>query len=211
MKSPFSLLLLLAVVALVGSSCSSTTTIETADGLLAEPTGAPLDAPTPEPTAESTPAQTAEPTGADAPDDGDAGNTADTEDGIFGIGGSDQIDSLVTDCQAGSDQACDILYQVTTDGSAEEAVAIDCGGRGEAIETLFCTAGVRGAIGSLYFDEESKALPGIADDCESGDMTACDFLFFRSPVGSEYEAMGNTCAGLIEVALPDCRTQFGDS
>ena len=86
---------------------------------------------------------------------------------------------------------------------------LDCGGRGEPA-TAFCTEGVVSQDGGVLFDEESSALPDIAEDCESGDMTACDFLYFRSPLGSDYETLGNSCAGLTEVAIPDCRTQFGN-
>ena len=31
------------------------------------------------------------------------------------------------------------------------------------------------------------------DGCAAGDMDECDALFFRSPVGSEYEVYGDTC------------------
>ena len=37
------------------------------------------------------------------------------------------------------------------------------------------------------------------DACEAGSGTACDDLFWQSPVGSEYEAFGNTCGNRMEL------------
>lgn len=130
------------------------------------------------------------------------------EDNAFGAGGTEQVEGLVADCIDGSDLACDILYQLTAFDSPEEEIALTCGGR-SLVEVIFCTEGVE-ATDSTSFDPTSEALPQLATDCEEGDMTACDFLFFRSPIGSEWEDIGNTCAGRTKVALPDCRTQFGD-
>jgi hypothetical protein len=41
-------------------------------------------------------------------------------------------------------------------------------------------------------------LDGLWDGCAAGDAAACDELYFESPIGSEYEAFGDTCAGLSD-------------
>ncbi|MBA3606648.1 MAG: hypothetical protein H0W46_11895, partial [Acidimicrobiia bacterium] len=35
----------------------------------------------------------------------------------------------------------------------------------------------------------------LAQDCYDGDMNACDELYNESPLGSDYEAYADTCAG----------------
>lgn len=119
-----------------------------------------------------------------------------------------RVASLVRDCVEGNDLACDILFQVTEARSPEEAVALDCGGRGFDDSRGFCTAGVSRDKGDFFFNESSPALPGIADDCREGDMTACDFLYFRSEFESDYEDLGDGCGDRVQIAVPDCRTLF---
>ena len=131
------------------------------------------------------------------------------DDESFGIGGDEQLAGLLEDCQGGSDQACDILFQLSPPDSAEEEVALTCGGRAADEEVDFCTSGVDANAGSYFFDLASPGLDDIATACEDGDMTACDFLYFRSPVGSRYEELGTSCGGRTTVAIPDCRTAIG--
>ena len=133
---------------------------------------------------------------------------ADEQSG-FGLGGDDQIQGLIDDCQADSDPACDILFQLSEYESAEEAIALTCGGRSDA-EVLFCTPDIQNDGEFLHFDIESAGLDDLVTACEDGDMTICDFLYFRSPVGSTFEQIGNTCGGRTSVALPDCRTFFAE-
>lgn len=40
---------------------------------------------------------------------------------------------------------------------------------------------------------DSAELDALWDDCEAGNMAACDDLFNESPVGSDYERFGDTC------------------
>ena len=51
--------------------------------------------------------------------------------------------------------------------------------------------------GDLGDDAELDAL---AQDCFDGDFSACDQLFFESPVDSDYEAYGDSCGGRNEPA-----------
>ena len=47
---------------------------------------------------------------------------------------------------------------------------------------------------------DDPALDRMWDACEGGEMQACDDLFFESPVGSDYEAFGNSCGRRNEPA-----------
>lgn len=132
------------------------------------------------------------------------GPEADSEAG-FGLGGVEQLASLTDDCVADSDLACDILFQLTALDSEEEAIALSCGGRRQ-VDVIFCSEGIVPDGQTLAFDITSPALDQLVADCESGDMTTCDFLFYRSPVGSSFEELGFTCGGRVAVATPDCRT-----
>jgi hypothetical protein len=41
-------------------------------------------------------------------------------------------------------------------------------------------------------------LDALAGACFDGDMQACDDLFDQAPIGSDYRAYGDTCAGRQE-------------
>lgn len=47
---------------------------------------------------------------------------------------------------------------------------------------------------------DDPQLDGLAQDCFDGDFSACDQLFFESPVDSDYEAYGDSCGGRNEPA-----------
>ena len=56
-------------------------------------------------------------------------------------------------------------------------------------------------------DEDFSAL---IDDCEGGDMHACDELWLTTPVGSDEERIGATCGGRSEELLNGgCEDEFG--
>jgi hypothetical protein len=38
----------------------------------------------------------------------------------------------------------------------------------------------------------------MQDDCEGGELLACDLLFLESPEGSAYEQVAVTCGGTVE-------------
>lgn len=44
---------------------------------------------------------------------------------------------------------------------------------------------------------QSAWLDDLADWCLTGDLIACDDLWYESPVGTEWEAIGGTCGGLV--------------
>jgi len=124
----------------------------------------------------------------------------------FGLGGAEQLEELRNDCEAGSLIACDVLFQLSDFDSEEETIALACGGRADSTDG-FCTNGIVAAEGALFFDEDSEGLDAVIDRCvDDADLTACDFLFFRSGPNSDTEEIGGTCGGRVDVAVPDCRT-----
>lgn len=52
-------------------------------------------------------------------------------------------------------------------------------------------SGTASSGATSYGDDAS--LDALWDSCEAGDMAACDDLYFASPIGSEYEAFGDSC------------------
>ncbi len=214
----------MAAAALFIAGCSSTTVVARDDRASAttpsEATAVPGDNESPD--ADASDPDVAAPEDGATDEDADEENTsdegddrgsrdddADTANG-FGLGGAEQLGALLTDCEAGSDLACDILFQLSDFDSVEETAALTCGGRSE-IERLFCTEGIDAAANELSFDVTSDGLERVVGQCEDdGDMTACDFLYYRSPVDSDLEEIGATCGGRVTVAVPDCRTLLAD-
>lgn len=62
-------------------------------------------------------------------------------------------------------------------------------------------------------DGEDTSLEDFADeidDCEGGDMAACDDLFLNTPADSEAERIGATCGGRSDEEIPfQCEATFG--
>ena len=218
------LLTLLAIAALIVSACSSTTVVARNERPSAVDGASAADASTSDGAApsESSADTDDDDASVDLADEDAAEDAADDrgsregaepttpreleEEQGFGLGGAEQLQGLLVDCEGGSDMACDILFELSAFDSDEENAALTCGGRAETAQ-IFCTEGVSAIPDELVFDEDSEGLDVIVEACEDdGDMTACDFLYFRSPFESTYEEIGATCGGRVQVAVPDCRT-----
>lgn len=57
---------------------------------------------------------------------------------------------------------------------------------------------------------DSEALDLLYDDCELGEMLACDNLFDLSEAGSEYEAFADTCGDRVEFVDDTCVAELGE-
>lgn len=96
---------------------------------------------------------------------------------------SSKPDAVSDGLLAQSLEACDIDEQALGGGGDEDdedsttTTAEDVGGDDEVADD--------------YGDD--PALDALYDDCEDGDMAACDELYFASDVDSGYEAFGETC------------------
>ena len=57
----------------------------------------------------------------------------------------------------------------------------------------------------------------LVDECEAGDLGACDDLYAQSDVGSNYERYGRTCGGRLPASAADdvpggvCAERYGDA
>jgi hypothetical protein len=128
-------------------------------------------------------------TGDDGPSDGDP----------FTYGDDAEFDALWDACEEGNGAACDELFWSSPGGSDYETFGNTCGERFSEDDVPFsCEEEIGGekvddssGDGTAYGDD--PALDALWDACEEGDGTACDDLFWQSPVDSEYEAFGNTC------------------
>ncbi len=104
-----------------------------------------------------------------------------------------RLDDLYAACEGGDMQACDDLYLESPTGSDYEAFGATCGNRTDG--SRWCVdedlSGISGGDINGYGDDPT--LDALWDDCAGGDMTACDALYTESPMGSEYEAFGDTC------------------
>ena len=112
-----------------------------------------------------------------------------SDDDLFGSGASSygddpELDALWDACEAGDDVACDDLYWESPLGSEYESFAQENGGG---------SGGLFGSGASSYGDDPE--LDVLWDACEAGDDVACDDLYWESPLGSEYESFGLSCAG----------------
>lgn len=68
-------------------------------------------------------------------------------------------------------------------------------------------------IGDIDLDGGETLIDAQLDEwyaqCEAGDGAACDNLYFQSPLGSEYEAFGNTCGGRVPEGALSCADELG--
>jgi hypothetical protein len=121
---------------------------------------------------------------------------------------SAEFDALGASCQEGDMGACDALWVTTPVGSVAEAYGGSCGGRLDELVNGGCGEEFEGewdlpdaqAPGDLGSDSD---LDELVDECESGDMFACDDLYGDSDSGSDYEAYAITCGGRLPSAAID--------
>lgn len=195
--------LALLILSLLGVACTSTTVL--GEGRLGAPTETATEAETDRGDREIPDGESDTATG---PSDEDALPDA-AEDEFASLGDDALIGAWSDECSDGSDLACDVLFTITERGSEAEALAQTCGGRRD-VEVRFCTPDIAAFEDRLWFDAESPGLPDVVEDCESGDLISCDFLYFRSEVGSTYEALGNSCGNRVAIAVPDCRSALAE-
>jgi len=203
------LVLAVALLALLGltASCSSSTVFE------ADPSLALNDAPVDDAAESSDSATTAEadPAPTETPD-APAGDDAESA-----LGGTNrtltdeqrqtQFEGLAELCRTNDTRACDVLFLISPIDSDFETLGSTCNGAGIP-ESGWCTDGIETGLDGLVFDEASPALNAMATSCSDGDMMACDFLYFFSPGGGQWEAFGDGCGERTTSAFPDCRTAF---
>ncbi len=117
-----------------------------------------------------------------------------------GYGDDPELDGLWDGCADEDWDACDQLYFQAPFLSEYETFGDTCGERREEGGDLCVddfgdgtsTGGSgTGASGETYGDDPE--LDALWDECEDGDLGACDRLYLTSPFDTEYEEFGRTC------------------
>ena len=103
----------------------------------------------------------------------DSGSDADS------YGDDPELDALWDACEGGDAVACDDLFWQSPVGSEYESFAQENRSFGSGADS--------------YGDDPE--LDALWDACEAGDDAACSDLYWQSPLGSEYESFGSSCAG----------------
>ena len=111
-------------------------------------------------------------------------------------------------CGEGNEYACDLLLWFAAAESEYYIYGYDCAGRGT--DRAFCTAGIDDTDVDGWADDDSVGWPKVRDDCEAGDMLACDFAFRMSVPGSVWARTGETCGGRLPFAPMSCVDRFGE-
>lgn len=107
---------------------------------------------------------------------------------------------------------------VVIGGGAFLLLGDDDDGASQEVETTAADDTTTEVFGSLPDPTEEPdglgddaALDALAEECYDGDMAACDELFTESPLDSEYEAYGDSCAGRqAEDTRVYCEDSFPD-
>jgi S1-C subfamily serine protease len=114
-----------------------------------------------------------------------------------------ELDGLWDACEAGDLAACDELYLVGPYGSDYETFGSTCG---ERRSPMYGTCGWE--IEDPWADPDvvggEPELSWLRTACESGDLGACDDLYWFSPFGSDDEAFGSTCGNRREPTSGNC-------
>ncbi|MEY2973585.1 MAG: hypothetical protein RIR49_5 [Actinomycetota bacterium] len=118
----------------------------------------------------------------------DMGDMSDMDDGSLTDLGGLEPGQLRAECEAGDMDSCDSLFYSSETGSDDEDFGATCGGTTDG-----STAGMCG-----YEAPTEAELEALADGCLSGDMAACDDLYFSSEFGSELEEIAATCGGTAD-------------
>jgi hypothetical protein len=132
---------------------------------------------------------------------------------------------LASRCWAGNMQACDDMAAQAPPGSEYESYGRSCAGRQDASATETCSDAfpdwVRLSTPGATSDElgqpgdpnglgDDPELDALAQSCFGGGMSACDDLFWESPIDSDYETYGSTCGGRVtEELVGQCQVNYG--
>ena len=133
--------------------------------------------------------------------------TTDSGGGVEGgnYGDDPTLDALWDSCAGGDLAACDTLWFDSPIGSEYEAFGGSCGGLESSSQFGTCADGAE----PMNYGDDAE-LDGLYDSCTAGDFEACDDLYLFSPIGSDYEAYGNSCGGRSsEDLFGNCLAEFG--
>jgi len=120
--------------------------------------------------------------------------------GANAYGDDPELDALWDQCAGGDLAACDSLWFDAPFGSEYESFGDTCGGTrpsssgGCEFASQFGTDdGFDVDLPQSYGDDAD--LDALWDDCGAGNLSACDSLYYSSPVDSDYERFAQSCGG----------------
>lgn len=120
----------------------------------------------------------------------DLGDTGFGDPSAMTYGDDPELDRLWDGCAAGDLEDCDELYWTSAIDSDYETFGSTCGNSQEPTAGGCADPSDFGGI-DTYGDDADLDL--LWDDCAAGDGTACDNLYWTSPLDSGYEAFGASC------------------
>jgi hypothetical protein len=139
-------------------------------------------------------------------------DTMGTDGEPFTYGDDPDLDALWDACEDGDMASCDELFFASPIDSEYELFGNTCGDLFTEDEApVFCEDAITDDGDEPFTYGDDPDLDALWDACEGGNGTACDQLFWDSPIDSEYETFGNTCGGLFdedEVPL-SCEEEIG--
>jgi hypothetical protein len=116
----------------------------------------------------------------------------------------DEAVSRMEDGESADDVFGDLMeegdaIEADLDELAEELGLEECGSDdGTTDDTTDGTTDDTGIDGEPFTYGDDERFDALWDECEGGDMAACDELYQTSPIGSDYELFGGTCGGEFE-------------
>jgi len=122
-------------------------------------------------------------------------------DRIAEIGTGGQLPSEVSDRAAQLLVDCDVFSDLTGNTASGNTTGTTFGDYRDLADPPDQVEGP-------YDYGDDATLDALWDQCAAGSGDACDSLFFDSPIGSMYEAFGNTCGNRPELDY-DCSSLTG--
>lgn len=93
---------------------------------------------------------------------------------------------------------CDMLTYYAEEGTADMELAETCNGKGDRETSGDCATLAQDLAKSLKYGDDTE-LDALYDTCGTGDLAACDQLYFAAPIpialDSEYRDFAASCGG----------------
>lgn len=133
---------------------------------------------------------------------------------VDGYGTDFTLDGYWDSCAGGDMAACDSLYWNSPVSSQYEDFGATCSDRqgwtaGGCATNTGSTTSTPSTLTSAPGTDAT--LDQYWNECAGGNMASCDYLYWNSPVNSEYEEFGGSCGGTQEVGYNqwcDPQSQF---
>ena len=138
--------------------------------------------------------------------------TGATGSGPQSYGDHPDLDLLYDRCDEGNPVACDLLWLLSSEGSAYQALTLECGGAPLPTNSSYCTDDLTVDTETGDVDVFAQGLVRLEGECAQREMLSCDLLAILAPPGSNFQQLAFSCGGrATAISEPNCRTAFPDS